>query len=302
MISTKPLLSVALLAAAFTFVSATASAQESPASATPAPPMPASSPTLMDRAYDGQVHVTLVPYLWLPSLRSNVKYTVPKLPTGAGGAAFATNVQVGPSDYLTNINAAGEFSFNVRKGDMELLGDYIFANLSSNGTFYTTLTGPVGKIRVPAKLVTNARIATSIWELAAGISLAHGHNADANLFIGWRQFPFTTTLAYNATIGSRVQLTRSGSVRIAPLANDVIFGFNGKIFAGDHWFAPYYIDMGVGATQQTWQGYTGAGYAFNHGQTLVVAYRSLNYYGFASSSPVQKINMWGPLLGYTFGL
>lgn len=301
MISTKRLLCVALVPAAFVLASAVASAQDSSAPASPAP-MPASSPTLMDRAYDGQTHVTLAPYLWLPTIRTNLQYKVPKLPTGAGGAAFATNVQVGPSDYLTNLNSAGEFSFNVRKGDIEFLGDYIFTNLSANANFFTTVSGPAGRIKIPVTVVTNSRLATSIWEVAAGLSLAHSHSADANLFIGWRQFPLTNTLSYNATVGSKIQITRAGTVKITPLTNDVIFGFNGKIFAGDHWFAPYYIDTGVGATQQTWQGYGGAGYAFNHGQTMQVGFRSLNYYGFASSSPVAKLNMWGPLFGYTFGL
>ena len=300
MVSTKRLFSVAVLPAAFVLATAVASAQESPA--TSASPMPQSSPTLMDRAYDGRMHVTLAPYLWLPTLRTNVKYTVPTLPTGAGGGALATNVQVGPSDYLTNLNSAGMFSFNVRKGDAELIGDYIFTNLSANSNFTTTVSGPAGRVRIPVNFVTNSRIASSIWEIAAGLSIAHGHNADANVFVGWRQFPITTNLSYTATVGSRVTLSTSGSVKLTPLANDVIFGFNGKVFAGDHWFAPYYIDMGVGATQQTWEGYGGLGYAFNHGQTFVAAIRSLNYYGFSSSSPVQKLNMWGPLLGYTFGL
>lgn len=300
MISTRRLLFVALFPTALAFATAAARAQESPAAATPAP---AASPTLMDRAYDGNTHVTLAPYLWLPTIRSNVKYAVPKLPTGAGGGAVATNVQVGPSDYLTNLNSAGMFAFNVRKGDAELLGDFIFTNLSSNATFYTTLSGPAGHLKIPATFTTNARFSSTIWELAGGLSLAHSHNADVNVLIGWRQFPITTNLSYNATIGGpRVSFTRSGTVRIAPIASDVIFGFNGKVFAGDHFFVPYYIDMGVGSNQSTWEGYGGAGYAFAHGQTLVATIRSLNYYGFSSSSPVQKLNMWGPLLGYTFGL
>lgn len=299
MTPTKRVLSVALLAAAFLLVRGVAPAQETPAGQAP---MPAASPTLMDRAYDGKTHVTLAPYVWLPTIRTNLTYTIPKLPTGAGGAAVATNVQVGPSDYLTNLSSAGMFAFNVRKGDIELLGDYIFLNLSSNATFNTTFTGPIGRVRIPAQIVTNSRFASSIWELAAGLSLAHGHNADINFFTGWRQLPITTNIAYTASIGSKGRFTTAGTARISPLANDVVFGFNGKVFAGDHFFAPYYIDMGVGATQQTWQGYTGVGYAFNHGQTIVATIRSLNYYGFSSSSPVQKVNMWGPLFGYTFGL
>jgi hypothetical protein len=84
---------------------------------------------------------------------------------------------------------------------------------------------------------------------------------------------------------------------------DVIFGLRGKAFFGDsRFFVPYYIDLGVGANNQTWQGYGGAGYAFDHGQTLQLAWRSLNYYGLPSNSAVQKLTMGGPVLGYTFGL
>ncbi len=303
---TKRLWPLVLGALAFSFGAGIARAQEAPPEATPAPlatQPPSDQMTPMDRAYDGRLHVTLAPYLWLPTLRSNVKYTIPKLPTGAGGAAFATNVQVGPSDYLTKLNSAGMFSFNARAGAAEFFGDEIFTNLSSNATFNSTISGPVGKLKIPVSITSNSRVATSIWELGAGFSLAHGHNADLNLFIGWRQFPLTTTLSYTATVGSRVKLTRAGTVKITPLANDVIFGFNGKAFLGDnHWFAPYYIDIGSGSNQQTWEGYTGGGYMFNHGQTMILAVRSLNYYGFSSNSPVQKLNMWGPLFGYTFGL
>jgi hypothetical protein len=75
----------------------------------------------------------------------------------------------------------------------------------------------------------------------------------------------------------------------------------GRAFLGDgHWFVPYYIDVGTGNDNQTWEGYTGAGYAFNHGQTLVFNWRSLNYFSFPPITRVQKLTLYGPLLGYTF--
>ena len=55
------------------------------------------------------------------------------------------------------------------------------------------------------------------------------------------------------------------------ITNDVITGLRGKAFFGDgHIFVPYYIDFGTstGVNNQTWEGMTGAGYAFNHGQTV----------------------------------
>jgi hypothetical protein len=294
-------IATAALALAPLALALTCAAALAQGSSTPATPAPASTPTAMDRAYDGQFHANLIPYLWLPTIRTNLQYTIPQLPVGGG--TFARDSQIGPSDYLTNLNTAGELAFNVRKGDALLLGDYIYVNASATANAFTTLSGPAGKIKVPASFVTNARIATSIWELAAGISLAHGHNADLNLIVGWRQFPLTATAAYTATIGSRIPLTRSGTVKISPLANDVVFGLQGRVYVGDgHWFTPYYIDAGSGSNQQTWEANAGAGYAFPHGQAFVATFRTLQYNGFTSDSPVKKISMWGPLLGYSFGI
>ncbi len=66
--------------------------------------------------------------------------------------------------------------------------------------------------------------------------------------------------------------------------------------------SPGYDDFGFGAIDQTWEAYTGAGYAFNHGQTLLVAWRALNYNAFPPGFHVQKLTLGGPLLGYTFNL
>lgn len=290
-----------LAALPFAFaLTATAHAQVSPS----ATPVPASTnrPTAMDKSYDGRLHVSAAPYLWLPTLRQNVQYTLPVLPRAYGVTTISKNVQVGPSDYLSNLNSGAMFAFDARQGDLEIFGDFIYTNVTTNATAYSAVSGPLGKITIPVTVATSARLAANIWELAAGTSIAHGHNADLNAFAGWRQFPLNLTLGYNATIGKRGILAPSGTTTRSLLANDVIFGLRGKAFLDSHWFAPYYIDMGVGAINQSWQGLAGAGYAFDHGQALLVTYRSLNFYAFPSSSPIQKLSIYGPLVGYTFGL
>ncbi len=285
----------------FAGASVAANAQETPMPAATTAPLP-EHPTPMDRAYDGKVHVTLAPYIFLPTLRTNTQFTVPTLPQRVGGA-IQNSVQVGPTDYLTNINAAAMFAFGVRMGTVELLGDYIYTNASVNTSFATSIGGPLGHVSIPVTFNTSSRTAAKIWELAAGTTLAHGHDADLNLIAGWRQFPINVTLGYNAVVGKSGLIAPSGTVVQKLLINDVVFGLQGKAFFGsDHFYVPYYIDLGAGANNQTWEGYTGAGYAFDHGQSLLFTWRSLNYYGFAASSPIQKFSMHGPLLGYTFGI
>ncbi len=300
MIRSFPFLTAGFLA--FAATTSVAWAQEAPGSAqTPAPAAPNAPLTPMQRQYDGQMHVTLAPYVWAPTIRQNVQYSIPTL-SQHGGVPIQSSVAIGPSDYASNINAAAMFSFEVRKGALDLFGDYIYTNVSSSATAATTVSGPLGHVKIPITLTTNARLASSIWEIAAGFSLAHGNNADVNVFGGWRQFPLNLTLAYDAVIGKKGIVRPAGTVVESPMANDVIFGLRGKAFFGDHFYVTYYGDAGVGAINQTWQAFAGPGYMFDHGQTIVLAYRTLNYNTFPQNSPVQKLSMYGPLLGYTFQL
>jgi hypothetical protein len=280
----------------------TARAQETPA---PTAPAPTASPTLMDLQFDGRTHITAAPYLWAPTVGGSFQFNIPSLPRRPGGVA-QFSAQVAPSNYLPKVNSGIMTAFDIRKGGLDLFGDYIYLNATTSSSTSATLSGPLGKIRVPVSLSTNARLRESIWEAAAGFTIARGHDANLDLFTGLREYPLSLTFGYNAIIGRRHRFVRSGSIQTGDIAQDVIFGLRGKVFFGDsHFFVPYYGDVGTGIGMlgnQTWQVYGGGGYAFDHGQTIVVLYRDLTYAGFAPASHVQKLAMYGPLLGYTFGL
>jgi hypothetical protein len=279
-------------------------AQETPAPATPAP-LAAESPTPMDIQYDGRTHIMVAPYVWAPSVGGDFQYSIPKLPRRAGGVSEAS-AQVGPSDYLAKLNSAAMFAFDARKGYIDLFGDFIYVNASFSSSTSSILSGRFGRVQIPVSLSTDAHLRESIWEAAAGVTVARGHDADLSIFAGMREFPLNLSFNYTAAIGQRRTFTRSGSILAADIAQDVIFGLRGKAFlGGGHLFVPYYGDVGSGIgalNNQTWEAYSGAGYAFNHGQTLLLAYRALTYEGFAPISHVQRLSMHGPLLGYTFNL
>ncbi|HEY6325659.1 MAG TPA: hypothetical protein VIW73_03960 [Candidatus Cybelea sp.] len=296
-LSFAPLLMCAGLA-----VTARAGAQETPAPATPAP---AASPTFMDRAYDGNLHILAAPYVWAPTVGGTFQYTIPNLPRRGRGTR-QTSVSVPPVDYLPKVNSAVMFAFDARKGGIDVFGDYIYLNATATASAAATLTGRFGRLNVPISLSSNARVRESIWEAAAGFTVARGHAADLSIFTGMREFPLNFTFDYNATVGRRRPFSTSGSVLVAGIAQDVIFGLRGKAYFGDgHWYVPYYVDVGGGIGQlnnTTWQAYSGAGYTFNHGQSLIALYRDLRFFNLPPVSPVQKLSMYGPLFGYTFNL
>ena len=103
------------------FGAAAASAQETPA---PVSPAPAASPTWMDRQYDGALHVELAPYVWLPTVHGDYQYSIPTIP-GRKHGVVQSSVAVTPADYAANLNSAAMFSFDARKGNVDLFGDYI---------------------------------------------------------------------------------------------------------------------------------------------------------------------------------
>lgn len=259
----------------------------------------------MDRQYDGALHVMAAPYVWAPTVGGTFQYTIPHLPRRPGGTA-QTSLQVAPVDYLPKVNSAAMFAFDARKGDIDLYGDYIYLNATVSATASATFTGRLGRRQVPVNISTDARLRESIWEAAAGFTVARGHAADLSIIAGMREYPLNLTFGYSATVGRRRPFSTSGSLLVAGIAQDVIFGLRGKAYFGDgHWYVPYYVDVGSGVGQlsnTTWQGYSGAGYTFNHGQSLIVLYRDLSYNSFAPISAVQKLSMYGPLLGYTFNL
>jgi hypothetical protein len=277
-------------------VPAYAVAQQAQTSATPAPQ------TFMDQEYDGRLHLSAAPYVWLPSIKATTTFSVPEI-GHRKGETVGRSVDVGPADYLSKLNSALMFSFGARQGDVSLFGDYININASSNATVNTSFSGPLGHVQIPASFSVDGRIATSIWELAAAVSLAHGHNADLNVFTGVRDFPLNVTLGYNATVGKNGYIAPSGTVTGRVSNGDVILGLEGKAYYGDgHWYTPYYVDLGAGTNNNSWQAYTGAGYTFNHGQSILAVWRSLNYDQLPPDAVVRKLTMGGPLIGYQFGI
>lgn len=302
---------VALSLSAMILSCAAAIAQESGSEeASPAPsPAPQTTPTdqvrptIIDQEYDGKTHLSLTPYVWLPSVNGTFSYRTPTLAHhGIGAGTEVLNVNVGPNAYLSKINFAAMGAFELRKGNVDAFGDFINLNGSSGATQVVTLSGPLGKLHVPIDVGSSGHISSTIWELAAGVTLAHSHNASVEFFSGWRQASVKGELDWNLSLPKHPEIARMGSVTSGDTLSDVIFGFRGKLALGDSgWFIPYYADIGAGGNNSSWQAYGGVGRAFRSGSVLLL-FRNLSYSLPGGSSFVQSLRFGGPLVGYTFKL
>ena len=81
---------------------------------------------------------------------------------------------------------------------------------------------------------------------------------------------------------------------------DAIVGVKGRMALGAsrEWIVPYYLDVGTGDSDLTWQGAIGLGYAFRWGD-VVAMYRYLDY-DFKSGKKVEELTASGPMVGVTF--
>jgi hypothetical protein len=294
------LAAVALGVSVFGFSSVAAVAQTAP---TPAPAAPVRH-TVVSQAYDGATHLTFTPYVWLPTANGTFQFNVPNRPSAGGGSSLSTlSAQVGPNSYLNNINFALMGAVELRKGDVGIYGDAITLNVSSGATYITDVSGPLGHVHVPVDFGTSGRVSATVWEAGGDLTLWHNDYADVQLLTGWRQIRVTGNFDYNVDIGKDQQFARMGSVSTHTNIGDVVFGFKGKVAVGDGgWFVPYYMDYGVGApSNNTWQAFTGVGKA-SRGGSFLLLFRDINYDFAPGASPIQKLRLGGPLVGYTFNL
>jgi hypothetical protein len=78
----------------------------------------------------------------------------------------------------------------------------------------------------------------------------------------------------------------------------VVVGVKGRANLSGDWFLPFYLDVGTGDSDLTWQALAGVGYRFDWGD-VSLTYRYLKW-DLGSSSPIDDISFGGPQLTATF--
>ena len=98
-------------------------------------------------------------------------------------------------------------------------------------------------------------------------------------------------------LGAGIVPSRNGNSEAKISKTDGIVGAKGRFYFGDReqWYVPWYIDVGTGQTDLTWQAIGGLGYSYNWGEIFAV-WRYLDY-NFKSSSKIEDVNFSGPAIG-----
>jgi hypothetical protein len=231
-------------------------------------------------------------YGWLPSIDGNLS-----VPVKTGGAS----VGVDPSAILDALNFTFMGMFEADKGRWGAATDLIYLDLGSSKKKVKDFT--VGEAGLPASATVDASLDMTgwLWTLDGTYLVVDDADHPVKLLAGARMLDLSTDVKWKLegdTTG--VPLEREGSGEASDTVWDAIVGVKGRAAFGDDkkWFVPYYLDVGTGDSDLTWQGFLGVGYAFDWGD-LVGVWRYLDY-NMPSGDAIEDLNFSGAAIGATF--
>ena len=133
----------------------------------------------------------------------------------------------------------------------------------------------------------------TVVQLAGGYDLLYGTTNQFNILAGVRYLDLDTDVKLNFEVLGTSQSLKSfesGDVW------DGIVGFKGRYALADRWALPYYLDVGAGDSDLTYQTSAGISYAAGDSFNVALLYRYLKW-EFDSSSKFDELSFEGPMLG-----
>jgi hypothetical protein len=246
-------------------------------------------PAVAARADDW--HFQLTPYLWLPNIEADGT-TDP--PAEGGQPVF----EVGPVDYLDNLDFVLMLAGEARHGNWSLRSDVIYLDFSNQRSRIKTVTGPGGEVEIPLDAGTTSSFTGVEAQVTIGRWLVDEPGRSVELFGGLRYLDVSFELDWELNAPLDL-LPQSGHIEQGSAPLDVIVGTNARFGLGDgKWFVPLHADVGTGDSSLTWQISAGVGYSFSWGDLLLV-YRHLDYQQ-DDGELLEGLALSGPAFGASF--
>ena len=238
-----------------------------------------------------QTNLTL--YGWFPGFSGSTNF-----PTGEGGPSINVNAE----NILENLKFTFMGTLDVHNGRWGVFNDVIYMNVGSNKS--DTRDFSIGGGGVPASLTAsvNYDLKTWVWTVAGEYRMISSPAYTMDVLAGARMINLEQTLDYgfSGDLGNTAISGRTGSASVSKTNWDAVIGVKGRYAFGDkrEWFVPYYLDVGTGQSDLTWQGAIGLGYQFSWGAVSAL-YRYLDY-DFGTGGKVEDLSASGPQIGVTF--
>lgn len=230
-------------------------------------------------------------YGWLPSVDGETRFGNPDAP----------DEEVDVSKILRSIDTVFMGAISVRRGNWGLLSDYIYLDLSDEKANATSLE--LGRLGASLDLGYSAKLRVTgyVWNLAGTYSLVDEAAYNLELIGGLRYLDLEEELILSAAVGQPPSTGSANKVnfKVKDGVLDGVVGVHGNVqIGGSRWYVPYYLDIGTGDSDYTWQALSGIGYGFQS-LDLSLTYRHLEWHA-GSNLNLQGLSFSGPLLGVGF--
>ncbi len=211
-----------------------------------------------------------------------------------GQTIRGSEVEFGFSDLVDNLEMAFMGAFAARKKNWSFLADVIYLDLGVDNT--ADLSIPIGPIQVPVTTTTNLDVQSWVLHLAGGYGLYSEGKSRLDLIGGARYLDLSMDLFLELeSLGPGQSRLISDSLT----AWNGFVGLKGHASLGERWFLPYYVDVGAGDSELTWQATAGIGFRAGRVWDLALVYRHLEW-DLDSTRVIDDINFSGPTLGIIF--
>ncbi len=214
----------------------------------------------------------------------------------------SSDVTVDAHDLFNHLKFAALGSFEARKANWGVFSDLIYMDVGQFKSRFHDFA--IGNIGLPADVSAslNFDLKSIVWTVAATYRTVASQQTVLDVFGGARLLDTKVTLDWtlNGNIGPIPAPGRAGTSETRDSYIDGIVGIKGRTAFGTDrkWFVPYYLDVGTGESDLTWQAMGGLGYAFKWGE-LISGWRYVDY-KFKSDSPNESESFNGPFLGAAF--
>jgi hypothetical protein len=224
-------------------------------------------------------------YGWLPTIEGKLNYDIP-------GSGDTLEVDLGT--IINDLQLTGMLAFGARRNRWSAFADVIYLDLADGEDSSVPLSIGSGlMLDVGAQL----EVKTWVTTIAGGYDFVQTERAELGVLFGLRYFSMDTDLSIQVTGPLPPQLPTDQYAQGVNLWDGIV-GLKGHY--GRKWYVPYYLDLGTGSSEFTWQAMTGFGYRWHWGSVFLV-YRYLSY-DEGDEKFVRDLSIAGPALGVSIRL
>jgi hypothetical protein len=219
-----------------------------------------------------------------PALGSEWEYGVELYALAADVEATSSagqDISAGFDDILDDLEFAVFGSFAAKRDKLTL-----FANL-----FYVDTESRERQTLGPIKAELTADVTNMVSTVGAGWDLIDSGNTTLSVVGGARYLSMDTDLKLRLQPLGTVKESESGSNW------DGVVGIRGKTGLSDRWYLTYYVDVGAGESDLTWQASVGINYRFE-ALDVTLGYQHLEWE--FDDQLLDDLEISGPALGVKF--